>query len=168
MRSHVGCGALTDDGLNEYTKWRKWVRDPKFGRKKTGFEIKNVTEGQCQSSPKSIGNLIELSCIFGPNLEILTYRMDNSKWSKSNFKFKVNQPKQNIGDLTQGVLHFWSKFGGSSLNKWQVITRIRPWLMDTEYQIARLMGPTWGPPGSYQPQMALIHVGPMNLAIKDT
>ena len=33
-------------------------------------------------------------------------------------------------------------------------------------QIARFMGPTWGPPGSCRPQMGP-HVGPMNLAIGD-
>ena len=32
-------------------------------------------------------------------------------------------------------------------------------------QIAKFMGPTWGPPGSCWPQMA--HVDPMNLAIRD-
>ena len=36
------------------------------------FEIKNETEHQGQSSPKSIGTLTVLRCIFGPNLEILT------------------------------------------------------------------------------------------------
>ena len=33
-------------------------------------------------------------------------------------------------------------------------------------QIARFMGPTWGPPGSCEPQMGP-RVGPMNLAIGD-
>ena len=32
-----------------------------------------------------------------------------------------------------------------------------------QYQIAKFMGPTWGPPGSCRTQM-----GPMNLAIRDT
>ena len=32
-------------------------------------------------------------------------------------------------------------------------------------QIARFTGPTWGPPGSCQPQVGP-HVGPMNLAIR--
>ena len=36
------------------------------------FEIKNETEDQAQSIPKSIGTLTVLRCIFGPNLEILT------------------------------------------------------------------------------------------------
>ena len=36
------------------------------------FEIKNETEHQGQSSPKSTGTLTVLRCIFGPNLEIPT------------------------------------------------------------------------------------------------
>ena len=36
------------------------------------FEIKNETEDQGQSRPKSIGTLTVLRCIFGPNLEIVT------------------------------------------------------------------------------------------------
>ena len=33
-------------------------------------------------------------------------------------------------------------------------------------QLAKFMGPTWGPPGSCRPQMGT-HVGPMNPAIRD-
>ena len=40
--------------------------------KKNRFEIKNETEHQSQSGPKSIGTLTELRCIFGYNFEILT------------------------------------------------------------------------------------------------
>ena len=36
------------------------------------FEVKNETEDQDQSIPKSIGTLPMLWCIFGPNLESLT------------------------------------------------------------------------------------------------
>ena len=36
------------------------------------FEVKNETEDQDQSIPKSIGTLTVLRCIFGPNLESLT------------------------------------------------------------------------------------------------
>ena len=39
---------------------------------KKWFEIKNETEHQGQSSPKSIGNLTVLRCIFGQHLVILT------------------------------------------------------------------------------------------------
>ena len=35
------------------------------------FEVKNETEDQNQSIPKSIGTLTVLRCIFGPNLESL-------------------------------------------------------------------------------------------------
>ena len=38
-----------------------------------GFEIKNEIEGQGQSSPKFSGILRVLSCIIGPNLEILSW-----------------------------------------------------------------------------------------------
>ena len=36
------------------------------------FEVKNETEDQDQSIPKSIGTLTVLRCTFGPNLESLT------------------------------------------------------------------------------------------------
>ena len=36
------------------------------------FEVKNETEDQDQSIPKSIGTLTVLRCIFGSNLESLT------------------------------------------------------------------------------------------------
>ena len=39
-------------------------------------------------------------------------------------------PKYNR-DLNQGVLHFWSNFGDSSLSGWQVIVRTNWWLMYT-------------------------------------
>ena len=39
---------------------------------KNRFEIKNESEDQGQSSPKSKGTLAVPRCIFGPNLEILT------------------------------------------------------------------------------------------------
>ena len=47
----------------------KYIQRAQFG---IGFEIKNDIEGQCQSSPKLIGVLTVLRCIFGPNVEILT------------------------------------------------------------------------------------------------
>ena len=40
---------------------------------KIGFEIKNEIEERCQSSPKFSGILRVLRCIFGPNLEILSW-----------------------------------------------------------------------------------------------
>ena len=39
---------------------------------------------------------------------------------------------QNNKDLNQGVLLFWSKFGDSSLNGWQVIVRTSKWLPHTQ------------------------------------
>ena len=73
MQSHVGWGTLTGDGITKYTQKDTNEYETQFGRKKkTGFEIKSQTEGQCQSNPKSIGILTVLSCICGPNLEILT------------------------------------------------------------------------------------------------
>ena len=39
---------------------------------------------------------------------------------------------QNNRDLNQGVLLFWSKFGDSSLNGWQVIARTSKWLPHTQ------------------------------------
>ena len=36
------------------------------------LEIKDETENEAQSIPKSIGTLPVLKCIFGPNMEILT------------------------------------------------------------------------------------------------
>ena len=40
---------------------------------KNRFEIKNETEDQSQSIPKSTGTLTVPRCIFGQNLEILTW-----------------------------------------------------------------------------------------------
>ena len=72
MRCHVKCGPFTGDGLTKYILTdAKYVRDAKFGRINR-FEIKNETEDQSQSIPKSIGTLTVLRCIFGPNIEILT------------------------------------------------------------------------------------------------
>ena len=46
------------------------MSDAKFG-KNNWFDIKNKTEDRGQSTPKSIGTLTMLRCIFGKNLEIL-------------------------------------------------------------------------------------------------
>ena len=77
------------------------------------FEIKNETEHQGQSSPKSIGTLTVLRCFFGPNLEILTSIGGNFSHGQAqngvNFDFEVrfdlevqgqSSPK-NIGILTK-------------------------------------------------------------------
>ena len=47
-------------------------------------------------------------------------------WSSRSIK------PQNNRDLNQGVLLFWSKFGDSSLNGWQVIARTSKWLPHTQ------------------------------------
>ena len=72
VRCHVECAALNGDGLTKYiqTDTNEWW-DANFG-KINRFEIKNETEHQGQSSPKSVGTLRVLRCIFGPNLEKLT------------------------------------------------------------------------------------------------
>ena len=67
-------------GLNKY------IHKAQFGK---GFEIEKVNanhiKSQCQSSPKLIGILTMLRCIFGPNAELLTsiqcgvYDMDKPK-----------------------------------------------------------------------------------------
>ena len=72
VQCHVECVALTGNGLTKYIQTdanEKW--DANFG-KINRFEIKNKREHQGQSSPKSIGILTVLRCIFGHNLEILT------------------------------------------------------------------------------------------------
>ena len=110
---------------------------------KIGFEIKNEIEGQSQSSPKFSGILRVLRCIFGPNLEILSW-IGGEWWhgqaqNMAIFYFEVKFDLQVQGQLTpqtigfnQGVLLLWSKFGDSSLNGWQVIARTNKWLPHTQ------------------------------------
>ena len=113
---------------------------------KIGFEIKNEIEGQCQSSPKFSGILRVLRCIFGPNLEILSW-IGGELWHGQAqnmviillwswiwpWSSRSITPQNNRG-LNQGVLLFWSKFGDSSLNGWQVITQTSKWLPHTQTQ----------------------------------
>ena len=47
----------------------------KFGRK-IGFKIESESEDHNQSSPKLIGILTVLRCIFGPNLVVLAWMAD--------------------------------------------------------------------------------------------
>ena len=59
----------------------------------SGFEIKNWTEDQFQSSPKLVGIWTVLRCIFVPNLEIVT-SIDGELWHAQaqnvvNFDFGV-------------------------------------------------------------------------------
>ena len=70
MQYHVERGAFTGDGLTKYIPTdAKLTRYAKFGRTNR-FEVKNETEDQGQSIPKSIGTLTVLRCIFGPNMEV--------------------------------------------------------------------------------------------------
>ena len=95
----------------------------KFGRK-FSFKIENESGEQNQSSPKLIGILTVLRCIFGLNL------VGKIRLSCYNWPWRSIIPKNNR-DLNQGLLHFWSKFGDSSLNEWWVIVRTRQWLIHT-------------------------------------
>ena len=70
-------GSVTSDGLIDIYKRRVSLNiiqksANRFGRK-IGFKIENESEDQHQSSPKLIGILRVLRCIFGPNLVILTW-----------------------------------------------------------------------------------------------
>ena len=60
MRSDVGCGTLSGDGLTKCIQNN--AHDAKF-EKRNWFEIKNKTEDRGQSVPKSIGTLTVLGCI---------------------------------------------------------------------------------------------------------
>ena len=69
------CGAMWNSlamvSLNIY-KLMQMNNEMQILVKKKWFEIKNETEHQDQSSPKSVRNLTVLRCIFGQHLEILT------------------------------------------------------------------------------------------------
>ena len=77
------------------------------------FEIKNETEGQCQSSPKTTGILTVLRCILGPNLEILSWiggewwqgQAQNMAifyfWVKFDLEVQGQLPPKTIGILTK-------------------------------------------------------------------
>ena len=41
--------------------------------RKIGFQIKNETEGQCESNPQLMDIITVLRCIFSSNLEILAW-----------------------------------------------------------------------------------------------
>ena len=66
------CAAFTGDGLTKYIQPDASEQETQTLVEKHMFEIKNETEDQGQSIPKSIGTLTVLGCIFGPHLEILT------------------------------------------------------------------------------------------------
>ena len=83
--------SVVSDGLTKYitdglTKYLQKQRK-KIGRK-TGFKIENEFENQDQSIPKFTEILIELRCIFGQNLEILT--STGGEWSGGQAQNSVN------------------------------------------------------------------------------
>ena len=72
--------SVASDGLTNIYKRRVSLNiykkgANKFGRK-IGFKIENESEDQNQSSPKLIGILRVLICIFNPNLVILAWMAD--------------------------------------------------------------------------------------------
>ena len=91
------------------------------------FEIKNQMESHGQSSPKLIGILTVLRCIFGPYLKILTRiggeLLCGQVQNGIKMSFSLIWPRRSMSinlqiscHLNQGVLHFWSKLGDYSLN----------------------------------------------------
>ena len=72
--------SVASDGLTNIYKRRVSVNTykkgaNKFGRK-IGYKIENESEDQNQSSPKLIGILTGLRCIFGQNVVILAWMAD--------------------------------------------------------------------------------------------
>ena len=72
--------SVASDGLTNIYKRRVSLNiykkgANKFGRK-IGFKIENESEDQNQSSPKLIGILTVLRCMFGPNLVIIVWMAD--------------------------------------------------------------------------------------------
>ena len=103
------------------------------------FEVKLNLICQGKWTPKSIWILTKVFCIFCANLVVLT-SIGGALWREQvknrlhYMNFKLNLTfinSQNNRDLNLprvGVLHFWSKFGDSTLNEWQVIARTNVWL----------------------------------------
>ena len=67
VRCPVECGAFTGDGLTKYIQSDANEKESQSLVENNRFEIKNETEDQAQSIPKSIGTLTVLRCMFGPN-----------------------------------------------------------------------------------------------------
>ena len=69
---HVGCGTLSGDGVTKYIQNDANIQETQNLVEYNRFEVRNETEDQDQSIPKSIGTLTVLRCIFGLNLVSLT------------------------------------------------------------------------------------------------
>ena len=72
--------SVASDGLTNIYKRRVSLNiykkgANKFGRK-IGFKVESESEDHNQSSPKLVGILTMLRCIFGPNLVILAWMAD--------------------------------------------------------------------------------------------
>ena len=92
---------------------KNYVNNIFSGWYKIGFEIKNYIEGQCQSSPKFSGILRVLRCIFGPNLEILSW-IGVEWWhgqaqNKAIFYFQVKFDLEVQGSLTPKTIGILTK-----------------------------------------------------------
>ena len=110
--------------------WKRWSHFSIYNKNdannfsgwyKIGLEIKNKTEGQCQSGTKFTGILTVLRCIFGPNLEILS--CIGCQWWHGQaqnmvfFTFKLNltwKLRVNLPPKTTGI--FTKVFGSSGPN----------------------------------------------------
>ena len=72
--------SVASDGLTNIYKRRVSLNIYKKGANKfgwkIGFKIENESEDHNQSSPKLVGILTVLRCIFGPNLVILAWMAD--------------------------------------------------------------------------------------------
>ena len=139
------CVAFTGDGLTKYIQPDANEYETQNSVEKHRFEIKNETEDQGQSIPKSIGVLTVLRCILVQIWKyllqfVVTYCADKlicSKWGKfwllrSIWTWRSKSiAQQNNMYLNQGLLHLWSKFVDPSLNGWFIIVRTSSWLTDT-------------------------------------
>ena len=83
--------------LNMIQKQRKYVR-------KINLTLKNETEAECLSRPKSVGILTALRCISGPNLAILAWAGDKlshgQAQSEVKFDFQVKFDLEGQGRST--------------------------------------------------------------------
>ena len=81
------------------------------------------------------------------------------------------RPRRLINRRTPQAIHSLAMLRHREVNRWLMLQneflqidsfKAKPYIY-VATQIAQFMGPTWGPPGSCRP-----HIGPMNLAIRET